>query len=314
MLPACWAGEVALEAGAFSQQDGGTIDGPAIDVYIRSHGGDAIEVFLEGSASDRRQIAEGVAGWLGFPGRIAHEHPFFEETSTVDIGERLIEPGPDDAWLLDVDTSRLTVLLRTMGYNQAGLLFCTPAVETRISASRPPDLEYDVPPCDAGSNGWVLFTDEEPLRLRMTFLPEPADYLAFAAAVLLGVLIFGALAWWLADRLRRGPFRRRSGASVAIGLIGGAFATVGLAAVTAGVGALAGPADNLALARDLDAGGYASAVLWPALLATAPGIIFGTLLIRRRPWKDDEEPMSTISPGAPGIPGPPPPGLPWAGG
>lgn len=313
VLPGCIAGEVALAA-APSAQDTEPINGPEIVVFIRSHGGDAIEVYLEGSASDRRAIAEGVAAWLGFRDRIAHEHPFFEDTSTVDLGERIIEAGSDDEWVLVVNTSQLNVLLRSIGHREAGLLFCTPAVETQVGASRAPDLEYDIPPCDTGNHGWVLFTSEEPLSVRMTFRPEPADYLAYAAAVLLGVLLFGTLSWWIADRLRRGPFRRRSAAGVAIGLIGGAFATIGLAVVTGVTGALAGPADNLALARDFNAAGYASSLLWPALLATAPGIIFATLLVRRRPWADEEEPMSPTPPSAPGVPGSAaPPPLPWSG-
>ena len=312
VLPACVAGEVALDAAATQEDTAEPIHGPQITIFVRSHGGDAVEVYLEGSASDRRAIAEGVAAWLGFQDRIAHEHPFFEDVSTVDIGERIIEAGSDDEWVLVVNTSRLNVLLRSIGYREAALVFCTPAVETQLGASRPADLRYEIPPCDAGNHGWALLTSESPLSVRMTFLPEPADYLAYAAAVLLGVLLSGTLSWWIGDRLRRGPFRRRSAASVAIGLIGGAFATIGLAVVTGVAGALAGPADNLALARDLTASGYASSVLWPALIATAPGIIFATLLARRRPWADEEEPVAPTPPGVPGSPAPP--RLPWSGG
>ena len=315
VVSGCVAGEVALEAAPSAQDETEPINGPEIIVFVRSHGGDAIEVYLEGSASDRRAIAEGAAAWLGFPNRIAHEHPFYEDTSTVEIDERIIEPASGDNWVLVVNTSPLNAILRSTGYREAGLVFCTPAVETQIRASRPSDLEFEIPPCDSGNHGWVLLASETPLQVRMTFLPEPVDYLAYAAAVLLGVLLFGTLSWWISDRLRRGPFRRRSAASVAIGLIGGAFATIGLAVVTGVVGALAGPADNLALARDFNAAGYASSLLWPALLATTPGIIFATLLIRRRPWADEEEPISPIPPGAPGVPGAPAaPPLPWSGG
>jgi hypothetical protein len=312
-MPACFAGEVALDVASRVEGTNEAIDGPEIDVYVRSHGGDAIDVFLEDSASDRRAIAEGVAAWLGFPGRIAHEHPFFPDTSTIELDERLIEPASGDEWMLDLDTAGLTVLLRTTGYTEAALVLCTPAVETRLRASRPPDLEFSARVCDTNVRGWALFTSDAPLRVRATFVPEPAHYLAYAAAVLLGTILFGALAWWIGDRLRRGPFRRRSGASVAIGLIGGGFALAGLAVVTGVVGALAGPADNLALSRDFTFEGFVSAVLWPALLAAGPGVIFATQLIRRRPWADDA-PLSSTPPGAPGWGGrPPPPSLPWSG-
>lgn len=287
------------------------VDGPEIDLYIRSHGEDTIEVYLDGSASDRRQIAEATAAWLGFSGRIAHENEFFPDTATVELGDRLIEPGVGDEWVLDLDTGRLLSLLRTTGYDEASLVLCTPSVETRLRVSRPPDIDLFGTVCEFHGIGWTISSADQPLRVRATFLPEPAHYLAYAAGTLLGSILIGALAWWLGDRLRRGPFRRRSGASVAIGLIGGGIAAIGLAALTAGIGAVAGPADNLALSRDLTVGGFVQATLYPALIAAGPGIIFMLMLVRRRPWSD-EDALPPMPVGTPGSAGPPP--LPWTAG
>jgi hypothetical protein len=309
-LPACLAGRFATEASDRLAQppEAGVI--PEIDLMVTARSADACAVFLDGYDSDRRAIAERTAAALGFPGRIAHEDDFSPDTDTIRLGGRLIEREDDERWVMDFDASEILPILRDAGYDEAILVLCTPPVETRLRASRPADLgDLDVV-CDLGGRGWTFFTTDEPLRFRATFVPEPADYLGYAAGVLLATVLFGALAWFLGDKLRSGPFRRRSAASVAIGLIGGGFAAFGLGALTAGVGAAAGPAANLVLARDLGAGGYASSVLFPSLIATAPGIIFATKLLRRGTHDDDDRiaPMMPVPP--PGPPGAPP--LPWS--
>ena len=313
LFSACLPGLLALDGDARLGQVEEPTDLPEIDLWINAAGEDTIEVYLNGRSSDRRRIAEGVAAWLGFPGAIAHEHDLYPDTSTVQLDGRLIEPGAENEWVLDLDTTGLARVLVTTGYEGATLSICTPVVETRVSASEPPDLDTFDTVCELIGRGWTIPTFETgPLTIRITLLPEPAYYLAYAAGVLLGTVLFGAFAWWLATKLRSGPFPRRSGASVAIGLIAGGFATIGLAAVTAGTGALAGPADNLALARDLAVGGYASSLLFPALVASAPGILFATMLVRRRPADEDDAMGPGLAPTAPpGSPAPPP--LPWNG-
>jgi hypothetical protein len=315
VLPACLAGRFALEAGSRLEQGVEPTANPEIDLWINGPGSDSIDVILDGPGADRRRIAEGVAAWLGFPRSIAHENDVYPDTSTIEIDGRLIEPGPDDEWVLDLDTTGLARVLVTTGYDSGMLVVCTPVVETRIRATEPPDLDLSGSICELNGRGWTIRRSEtgQP-RIRMTLLPDTAYYLAYAAGVLLGTVLLGASAWWLATKLRNGPFRRRSAASVAIGLIAGGIAAIGLAAATAGAGALAGPADNLALARNLAVGGYASSLLFPALVASAPGIIFVTMLVRRRPSDDDD---GIIGPGIappspPGAPGPPP--LPWNAG
>jgi hypothetical protein len=126
----------------------------------------------------------------------------------------------------------------------------------------------------------------------------------------LAVVLFGAIAWFVGDALRRGPFRRRNAASVAVGLIAGIIVSgAGLGAI-AGVGAALGPADNLALAQDLNTGLHALSVLIPTLLGAIPGIIFAALVVRKRPWPDEPEPEARRvwpAPPPPGGAGPPPP-------
>jgi hypothetical protein len=39
--------------------------------------------------------------------------------------------------------------------------------------------------------------------------PDDGKYLAYAAGVLLGVVLLSALAWFIGTKLREGPFRRR---------------------------------------------------------------------------------------------------------
>ncbi|MEX2554952.1 MAG: hypothetical protein WEB06_04915 [Actinomycetota bacterium] len=315
LVPACLPGLFALDAGDRLSQTAEPTGRPEIDLWINAAGNDAIDVFLDGRSSDRRRIAEAVAAWLGFPGVIAHEHDNYPDTSTVQIDGRLIEPGAADDWVLDLDAAGLARVLVTTGYEAGTLVICTPVVETRIRASEPSDLDALETVCELSGRGWTIRTfDAGQPRIRITLLPDPAYYLAYAAGVLLGTVLLGAFAWWLATKLRNGPFRRRSAASVAIGLIAGGIATIGLAAAAAGAGALAGPADNLALARDLAVGGYASSLLFPALVASAPGILFAMMLVRRRPSDDAE---GAIGPGiAPPSPpdGPSPPPLPWNAG
>ena len=316
ILPGCIAGRVALEAGNRMDQAAEPTDVPEIDLWINASGDDTIDVFLDGPSSDRRRIAEGVAAWLGFPRAIAHEHDFYPDTSTVQVDGHLIEPGADDEWVLDLDATGLARVLVTTGHREGSLVICTPVVETRIRASVPPDLDASDTVCELSGRGWTISTFEtgQP-RIRITLLPDPVYYLAYAAGVLLGTVLLGAFAWWLATKLRNGPFRRRSAASVAIGLIAGSIAAIGLAAATAVAGALAGPADNLALARNFAAGGYASSLLFPALVASAPGILFATMLVRRRPSENHDDGVIGPGIGPPAPPGPPgPPPLPWGGG
>lgn len=315
VLPACLPGLFVLDAGARLDQAAPPAGRPEIDLLINASGDDSIDVFLDGPSSDRRRIAEGVAAWLGFPRAIAHEHDLYPDTSTVAIEGRLIEPGADDEWVLDLDATGLARVLVTTGYIEGSLVICTPVVETRIRASEPSDLDLFDTVCERSGRGWTIrpYGGAVPPRILITLLPDTAHYLAYAAGVLLGTVLLGALAWWLASKLLNGPFRSRSAASVAIGLIAGGIAAIGLAAATAGAGALAGPADNLALARNLAVGGYASSLLFPALVASAPGILFATMLVRRRPSDDDGATVPGIAPPAPpGRPGPPP--LPWNAG
>lgn len=317
LFPACLAGRFALEAGKRLNQAGEPTGRPEIDLWINGPGNDTIDVFLDGPASDRRQIAEGVAAWLGFPRAIAHEHDLYPDTSTIEINGRLIEPGADDEWVLDIDATGLARVLVATGYDAGALVICTPTVETRIRASEPPDLDLIGSVCERSGRGWTIRTLEtgQP-RIRITLLPDTAYYLAYAAGVLLGTVLLVAFAWWLVTKLRNGPFKHRSAASVAIGLIAGGIAGIGLASATAAAGALVGPADNLALARNLAVGGYAASLLFPALIASAPGIVFATMLIRRRPADDGGAIRPGVAPPAP--PGPPrppgPPPLPWSAG
>lgn len=307
-LPGCLAGRFAVEVSDRLAQEPEAGSIPEIDVFVTAYGRDSISVYLDGPDSDRRAIAEGIVALLGFPARIAHQDDLYPDTDTIELDGRLIRREGDD-WVMDFDGSGMLPILRDAGYSEAILVLCTPPVETRLSADKAPDLgELDVV-CDLGGRGWTFSTTEEPLRFRVTLVPEPAHYLAYAAGVLLATVLLGALAWFLGDKLRGGPFQRRSAASVAIGLVGGGSAAFGLGVLAAGIGGAAGPADNLALARDLGVGGYAGSILFPALIATAPGIIFAIKLVRRRA-DDPEEPTQMMPVPPPGPPGAPP--LPWS--
>ena len=283
-------------------------DTPEIDVWINAAGDDSVDVYLLGPTSDRLRIAEGVAEWLGFPNTIAHEHDFYPDVSTVQLADRLIDRAGDE-WFLRLDTGRLRQTLDETGYDSAMLALCVPVVETRLRATRAADVDPFDTGCTLEAYAWTISTSAAPIRIEMTFLPEVASYLAYGAGILLAAVVLGALAWWVANKLRSGSFRQRSAASVAIGLVGGILAAIGAGAFTAAIGATAGPADNLALARDMTSGGYTSALLFPALVATTPGIIFLTTLVRRRPGDEDEARAGLVPPGPPGPPAPPP--LPW---
>lgn len=308
--PACFAFFALGDEGAVLEEPPSS---PEIDLWIDGPDNDSIDVYLDGPAAVRGDIAEGVAAWLGFPGAIAHDSEYTPGLSTVYLDSRLTRPGADDTWVLEFETTAMQRVLESTGYRAATLVICTPPVATRIRTTRNPTLGTFDTVCFQNGRGWTVRTsDAEPLRVRMTLVPKTAHYLAYAAGVLLGTVLLGALAWWIGDRLRHGPFLVRSAAAVAIGLIGGGFAAAGLGIVALGIGGAAGPADNLALARDFTGGGFAASIIFPGLIASAPGLIFGALLTRRRPWGDDIVPTprsAPAPPGGPAAPGPPP--LPW---
>jgi len=285
---------------------------PEIDVILNAAGGDAVSVFLEGSASARFRIAEAAAEWLGAVGAPASADAYDPDVATVQLDRRLVTRS-GDAWTLTLETSTMQSAVENEGFEGFDLFVCHPAVETRIDASRRPDYPGDVDVCYRGY-GWAVVG--EPLRASVRMLPDTADYLRYLAGVVLGVVLLSALAWFIGDRLRRGPFRRRSPAPVAIGLLAGSMvAVVGFGAAV-GVGAGAGPADNLALAKDLGVGPLAAAVGLPGLAGVIPGVIFAILLVRKRPWADEppaEEWRPWPVPPPPGPPGAePPPPLPWS--
>jgi hypothetical protein len=132
--------------------------------------------------------------------------------------------------------------------------------------------------------------------------------------VVLGTVVLGGVSWFVGDRLRRGPFRRRNAVSVAIGLIAGGFLAVAAMGSTIGIGVGLGPADNLALAKDLPQGAYGGSVAGPAVLALIPGVLLAILLVRKRPWPAEPVPEEwrpwPVPPPPGSTPGAPPPPLP----
>jgi hypothetical protein len=80
---------------------------------------------------------------------------------------------------------------------------------------------------------------------------------------------------------------------------------IGLAAAAASIAVDAGPADNLVMARDYGPATHAGAVGLPALVSTLPGIVFASLLTRRRPWAESPAVHPPADSAAP-------PPLPWS--
>lgn len=286
---------------------------PEVDIVLNAAGGDAIDVYFDGPASARFEIAEGAARWLGAPGAPAFESDYLEDTVTVQLDRRLAERR-GDLWTLTFDTSVLQQIVQNAGFEGVYLFVCHPTVETRLGTSQPPDYGLDGSPCSSQGFGWLIVDD--PVRATVTMTPDVADFLAFIAAVVLCLVLVGALAGFVGNTLRRTTFRRRSPAAVAIGLIAGGMLSVFFIGGIAMTAVIFGPADNLALAKDLGAGLYAASVGGPAILGAIPGVILAVLLVRRR--RGDEQPAERTftSWPAPPPPGgtsrpPPPPPLPW---
>jgi hypothetical protein len=294
-------------------------EGPDIEIIINASGGDAVKVYYEGSASDRFKIAEGAAAWLGAPGYPATDDIYETDTAVVQLNRRLVTRA-GDAWTLQLDTRTLQDTFPDETMDVFGLFVCHPIVEVRVEGSRQPDFfDEDASSYCYHGDGWLVDRDL-PVAATFTLLPDAADYLRYAAGLALGIVVLFGLAWFVGDRLRRGPFRRRNAVAVAIGLIAGGFVSFGALGVAVAVGAGLGPADNLALAEDLSAAATAGLVAAPALVALIPGMVFATLLVRRRPWREgatSEElrPWAWPPPPPPGGPGatPPPPPPAWRG-
>lgn len=282
---------------------------PEVDLWLNGSGGDAIDVWWNAWAPERLEVAEGVARWLGVANPIALDNELLSDTASVQLDRRLATMHGSD-WVFDVETTGLASVLEGAKQPVATLVICTPKVDPSFVGGREPDLAFDEVSCDFDGRGWNVAASDSPLAIRVTMRPDAGDYLTFAAAVLLGVVLLGALAWWVGDRLRRGPFRRRNGASVAIGLIAGVFSAFALAGAVVSAASFSGAADNLALARDMTLGGEVSSVAFPALIAAVPGIVFATLLIRQRRWSDEREP-GIPPPGTDHTASVAPPPLPW---
>ena len=277
------------------------IDGPEIDVVLNAATGDAITVFLPNEASKRFKIAEQVASALGVASPIAEQDAFEPDTATVQLDRRL--PTRDGEKLtFNLDTAPISEIVHNEGYTGYYLFLCHPVVKAQLDSDVPQDLVGPDSFCYHGG-GWTI-TDED-FHASLTLLPDVSRYFAWLAGVILGLVMLGALAWFVGDQLRRGPFRRRNPAAVALGLIVGILLALFLPGVVAATGAAVGPVDNLAVAKDLGVGMYALATALPALAAVFPGITFLVLLVRRRPWPDEPDPHTF-----PGWPVPPPPGPP----
>ena len=284
---------------------------PEVQIVLNAAGGDAINVYLPNAASKRFRIAEAAATWLGASGTPPAEDTFEPDTATVQLHRRLVTRSAD-GWTTTLETGELQRAVSGEGYEGFDLFVCHPAIETRFNATRPPDYGEGDTTCLRGV-GWIV--DDNPLKVGVAMLPRSIDYFRFLAGAVLGLVLFGGLAWFVGNALRHGSFRRRSPGAVALGLVAGGLAAAGGVVAVAAVGGAAGPGDNLALAKDLPVGLYALAIGLPALAGAIPGIIFAMLLVRRRPWPDEPEPEQLRqwpAPPPPGGAGPPsPPPLPW---
>ena len=304
LLPEVLRTAPRLRSGDQSQNIGP--DYPEIDLNINASGADSIDVYFDGPRSTRFNIAQEAAHWLGATQTPVTDSDFEPDVATVQLDTRLIRRS-GDVWVASFDTALLHEGVEAHGYDTVFLFVCHPAVRTIVRTSRQPDFAPQDTYCIHGV-GFVV--DSEAVQISMTLLPKTADYLGYVGGVILGVVLLAALAWFVGDKLRRTVFRRRSPAAVVIGMGAALFAGSGAVIATAVLGAVAGPADNLALAKDLGAPAYAGSIAGPSLLGLLPAIIFAVLMVKRRPWRDDPidtTPRPWPAPPPPGSTGGPPP-------
>jgi hypothetical protein len=284
---------------------------PVVEVVINAAGGDAVSVETQGDDPERIRLAEAAAGALGASGYFATEDLFRPNTAVVRLNRRLVSPS-EDRWTLRFETGQITTAMLAEGYRSYDLYVCHPSVEARFDASRSPDLPA-FGHCRQGE-GWSIGGDD--LLIGIELEPKSSHYFVFLAAVLLASVVLSALAWVSVDRLRRGPFRRRTAASIALGVVAGILVAGIDAGTVANIGATLGPAHNLALTRDLGLAALVGVVAAPAAVAAVPGLIVAALLLRKRPWGEEEVPAEWKPWPEPPPPGsttaaPPPPPMPW---
>lgn len=280
---------------------------PHITIQLHAFGDDAIDVYTDGTEESRLSIAEATARALGEEFPVAEPSYFEDNIASVQLSRHL-PARADETWTLTLTTSTLSEAVDDEGYSRFDLLICPPHVETRFSADVPPDFE-------ACLNGRAWEVGAEAITITMTMRPQTEHYLVYIAATLIGLVLLGGLAWFVGSRLREGPFRYRSSSAVAVGIIGGVAAIAAVTTTIVSAGAGLGPADNLALAKNLGVGSYILSVGAPAALALIPGLIFMILLVKKRPWPDELIPEIRTWP-APPPPTrppttPPPPPISW---
>ncbi len=269
---------------------------PHITIVLHAFREDAIDVYSPGSEEEQIFIAEAAAASFGESFPVAEPNFFEDNRADVQLGHRLLK-REGDLYTLTVPTQGLQAAVESREYSGFDLLICPPNAEAVFLASRPPDFEACI-------NGRAWEVGDERLTVTVTVRPRTAHYLIFVASVILGLVLLGALAWFVGSRLREGPFRNRTSSAVALGLIVGVLAGGGVAWSIASAAMQLGPSDNIALSKDLGVGLYALSAALPALAGAIPGLIFLILLVKRRPWPDQ------LRPELPAFPPPPPPGGP----
>lgn len=259
-----------------------------IEYSIRAaKGDDVITVY----ADESRDVLLDIVPALGIQSpRYGTEQYGF--TSIRDAGRERLITRSDDRWNMTIEAGIIQQLLAAGGVERFRITLCHPSVEVRVLRAPRNSAEAI---CDAPFGlAWDIEQSETAGPLTLELMPSDVPWNAYVIGVIVWFALFSLIAF-ATGRVMRRDLPRTGGAMVLIVLIVGLLGSVVAAGATLGIWLVAGPADNLALSRDLDLGGMATAILGPAAGAFVPWVTLVLTVAWGMRWRHrrrDVEPPS----------------------
>jgi hypothetical protein len=264
-------------------------------------------VIVYGS-DDPRAIAELVSPLLPM------EDPQIETTTVgfdeiraaivYDATEKRMATKQGAEWDLKIETKPLIEAVAAEDVARLEVTVCHPTVEARVS---PPGSNTVTDDCNLLGTTWETTQVADPFTIDVVLIAHESTWRLYVGLLAGWFALWSLIAVFVGLILRRDIPRAGGGlvlVATSLSLIGALFA---LGTSTA-IGLLAGPSDNLALARDLGGSEWVAAALLPSTGAFVPVIALLVTLLLGLPWRRGREFRATHGARAAfGRPPPPPP-------